>query len=261
MASLNALSEHLWDFRLRLARTLVPRRPVLSRGLRLTLSCDNWITYYRWKIFDSKEPETLDWIDTRMQDGDLFFDVGANIGVYSLYAALRHPRSQVVSFEPEFSNLHLLKENVVCNSLENRIQVYALALSDSSGISFLHLQDLTPGAAFHAESVESLQTTRRKRPILWREGIWKTTLDQFCRESGLRPNCLKIDVDWKESAILQGARETLGSTRLRTLLIELPDPDLRRACVPLLEESGLRCFWRGSQGKSSNEIWGRSPRG
>ena len=43
----------------------------------------------------------------------IFFDIGANIGEFSIYAALRHPQLRVLSFEPEYSNLSLLKENIV----------------------------------------------------------------------------------------------------------------------------------------------------
>ena len=76
-----------------------------------------------------------------MRSGDIFFDIGANIGVYTIYAALRHPGARVVAFEPEYSNLHLLRDNIIENDLQDRVEVYSVALSNHTGLSHLHIQD------------------------------------------------------------------------------------------------------------------------
>jgi FkbM family methyltransferase len=221
------------------ARLLVPRRVVRSRGLRFTVQCDNWITYYRWITYNAKEPETLDWIDTQVQEGDILFDVGTNIGLYAIYAALRHPEARVIAFEPEYANLHLLRDNVTANGLEARVEVYSLALSDRVGVSRLQVQDLTPGSALHTESRESLTETLQSCPVILREGIGATTLDAFCEETGLQPNCLKIDVDGTEPLILEGGIRTIRSPQFRSLIIELPEPQMRERATRRLEEAGL----------------------
>ncbi|MBI4256635.1 FkbM family methyltransferase [Candidatus Uhrbacteria bacterium] len=237
---------------------LAPRRRVRSRGLQFTLSCDNWITEYRWKTYNSKEPETLDWIDQWLQDGDIFFDIGANIGLYSIYAALRHPRIRVMAFEPEYANLHLLKDNILANNLEARIEVYSLAFSSETGLSHLHIQDATPGAALHTESREPVDLTREQRPVVWREGIYAFTLDDFCQLAEVSPHHLKLDVDGTEPEILEGASRTLRSEKLRSLFVEIPsDPVSRRTCRRLLEDAGLVRQWYDSQTHSPNEIWAR----
>ena len=129
----------LLSVRWRAIRAIAPRRFVHSRGLKFTLQCENRITHSRWEKFNIKEPETLDWIDTWMRSGDIFFDIGANIGVYTIYAALRHPEARVVAFEPEYSNLHLLKDNIIENGLQDRVEVYSVALSNHTGLSHLHI--------------------------------------------------------------------------------------------------------------------------
>ena len=238
-------------------RALTPRRVVRSRGLRFTLRCGNWVTQYRWQSYNEKEPETLDWMDRRLRDGDVLFDVGANVGVYALYAARRHPRLRVVAFEPECGNLHLLRDNLMDNQLHHRVEVYGIALSDRSGVSRLHLQDLLPGSALHTESVEPIERTLAGRPVIWREGIATVTLDAFCEQTGLRPDALKLDVDGSEPRILEGARKTLGS--LRSVILEMPeDPAARGACEARLGEEGLVRWWRDPRGASRNEIWERS---
>ena len=245
--------------RWRAVRALTPRRIVDSRGVRMTLHCENWITQYRWQSFNDKEPETLDWIDRWLQDGDTFFDIGANVGVYTLYAALRHPRLRAVAFEPEYANLHLLRDNVIANRVQDRVEVYAVALSDRSGVSQLHIQDLAPGSALHTESPHVLRTTLARHPVVWREGICALTLDEFCEQTALQPHGLKLDVDGTEPRILAGAARTLRSPTLRSLILEVPtEPAARARCEQLLGAAGLRRHRSGPSGRSPNEVWVRS---
>ena len=238
-------------------RTLVPRRTVKARGLRFTLQSDNPITQYRSRHYNTKEPETLDWIDRWVKDGEIFFNVGANIGSYTLYAALRHPGVRVVAFEPEYANLHLLRDNIVANGLQDRVEVYSIALGNRTGISRLHIQDLTPGAALHTESPGTLAVTRTHKPVIWKEGICTFTLDAFCEETRMIPHCLKIDVDGTEIEILEGADRTLRSPTLRSLIMEMfGGPAARDACAQRLQAAGLRRAW-GDRETGYNEIWVR----
>lgn len=248
----------LSQLRWRVVHAVVRRHTVYSRGLNFTLQCNSWITHYRWASYNGKEPETLDWIDRWVRDGDTLFDIGANIGVYALYAALRHPGVRVVAFEPEYANLHLLRDNIIDNGLQDRIEVYSVALSNFSGVSHLHLQDLTPGSALHSESKEMLQKTLTHHPVLWHEGIITFTLDSFCDETSMRPNCLKIDVDGTEPKVLEGALRTLSSPSLRTVIIEPPDErQAHDRCEELLFNAGLRRTWGDPPSKTYNEVWVR----
>jgi FkbM family methyltransferase len=251
-----AIARRLRRLQWSLVRALTPRRRVTARGLSFMLPCDNAITELRWRTFETKEPETLAWIDELVRDGDVVVDVGANIGLYSLYAALRHLRARVIAFEPEYANLHLLRDNIVGNGLGGRIEPYALALGERSGLSLLHLHDLTPGAALHSEAAEARTRTDSGHPVLWAEGICVMRLDDFCAERGVTPNAIKIDVDGGERRVLEGARATLAAADLRTVLIELPDDHAERdRCARLLGDAGLQRAPRA--GGSANEIWRR----
>lgn len=247
--------------RWRLLEALASRRMVRARGLCFTLNCDNWITHYRMESFGVSEPETLDWIDRQMQDGDVFFDVGGNIGVYSLYAALRHPRASVVVFEPEYANLHLLRDNILANGLSARVHVYPIALSDWTGVSHMHVQDLTPGAALHTESRGALALTETGQPVVVSEGTWAMRLDEFCAESGVWPNAMKIDVDGAEARVLAGAKETLTRADLHSVLIEAGDERNRGSDVDdRLREAGFSRVEMARRSEAGNEIWVRDQR-
>jgi FkbM family methyltransferase len=254
---LRNLYEALWRTRWRIVEAAFsPRRNVQCRGLRFSLPADNWITHYRWKSYNTKEVETLDWIDRSLKAEDTFFDIGSNIGQYSLYAALRHPGIRVIAFEPEYSNAHLLRDNVIRNGLEKQIQIYSLGLSNHCGLTQLHLQDLTPGAALLTESKNVLQVTRTNHKVVAREGIYAMTLDAFCSESGYTPQCIKIDVDGTEIEILEGAVKTLTLPQLRTILIEMPDKQTHREeCTRQLTHAGFNLEWADASGSITNQIW------
>jgi FkbM family methyltransferase len=211
---------------------------------------------FRWYLFSSKEPEILNYIDESMDETDIFFDIGANIGVFSLYAAKRHHGLKSYCFEPEFSNLHYLKNNIFENNLTEHIEVYSLAIGDHDGLSKLHIQDKTPGAAMHAENLEHIESTYEGFPVIWQEGIVSRTLDSLCLEMNVIPNVLKIDTDGNEFKILNGAPEILKNEKLRTIIMEVPlveEFDIK--CSRLLKSSGFKIDWE--EKNSGNRIWVR----
>ena len=238
----------------KLSKILVPRRKVSIDNVKFTLPCDNWITHFRWYLFKTKEAEVRKYINNYLNNGDVFFDIGANIGVFSIYAGKRHDKLEIYSFEPEYSNLHYLKENVVKNDLMDRINIYSVAVSDQDAISMLNIQDLTPGAAVHTESKEDIELTDEGYKVIWREGIATITLDRFCTDQNVIPNAIKIDTDGNEAKILSGATKVLNNSKLRSIVLELPpDPESSRLCVEMLESSGFKLKW--SRDDTRNQIW------
>ena len=191
-----------------------------SRGLSFQILSDNWVTKFRARTFNEKEPEMLDWLDENLQEGDIFFDVGANVGIYSIYAALRKPKAMVYAFEPEYSNLHQLKMNIINNDLLNNVIPFAIALSDQTGVSYLHIQDFTPGAALSTEQRDSINKTYGK-DVVWKEGIVTSTLDYISDKVDIQPNLIKIDVDGNELKILNGGRKVFSNNKLRSIIIEM----------------------------------------
>ena len=236
------------------AKLLVPRRKVSVNGINFTLSCTNWITHFRWYLFKTKEPETISFIDNYVQDDDIFFDIGANIGVFTIYATKKHKNLISYSFEPEASNLATLKENIVKNKLMDRTIIYGVGIGDTVGLSFLHLPDLTPGAALHSEDKNKLEkSVEGDFPILWKEGIYTVTLDHFCDQINIIPNVIKIDTDGNEGKILKGALNTLKNQKLKAIILEMPE-EQNDLCSKILLDSGFKI--EGHENiNSRNQIW------
>ena len=224
---------------------------VNSRGLNFKLVRDNWITKYRVRTFNIKEPEMLDWVDGNLRDEDILFDVGANIGIYSIYASLRKPKATVYAFEPEYSNLNQLKQNIINNSLQSTVIPFSIALGDKTGISYLHLQDVTHGSALHTVSSKSLEKTQTGHDVVWKEGIACFTIDDLCEMAGIKPTLIKVDVDGNETEILNGGKNTFRNKELRSVFIEI-DP-IQTQCENILKNYGFDL----EQKPSENQIWTR----
>ena len=84
---------------------------ICHKEVSLIFSVPNNWALSRATTFSSKEPDTLNWIDSFDPDV-VFWDVGANIGLYSIYTALKKKNSTVISFEPSVFNLELLARNI-----------------------------------------------------------------------------------------------------------------------------------------------------
>ena len=167
--------------------------------------------------FHQDEPETLEWIDTYVRPGDTVWDIGANIGMYSLYAALA-PGVTVYAFEPSALNFSLLVEHVALNRMGDQVKPLCLALGDATRIDQLHMGEMAVGHASNA--LGAAQTQFREFVPAFSQAVPAITADDLCRVFGLRaPDHIKLDVDGIEDAILAGARKTLPS--VRTLVIEV----------------------------------------
>ena len=108
---------------------------------------------HRAFTFFSKEPETLGWIDSFRDVSGIadfvVFDVGANIGIYSLYARTKHKSARVYSFEPEAQSFASLCRNIDANKLD-MVMPFQIALSKSYGLGTLLVSSLNAGAGASA---------------------------------------------------------------------------------------------------------------
>jgi FkbM family methyltransferase len=195
----------------------------------------------------TKEPDTIRWID-RFGHGEVLWDIGANVGVYSLYAAV-HRRASVLAFEPSAANHYVLTKNIQLNELSQRVTAYPLAFSGQTHLGLLNLSSAAMGSAlsqFGKLGEVSRYWEGHTQPAV--QAALGFSIDEFVTLfDPLFPNHLKIDVDGLELPILEGARVTLRDARLKSLMVELNLNDLRQKdrAFSVLEESGFRLTSRG----------------
>jgi len=95
----------------------------------------NQLLNWRVDTFFTKEPETLEWIDNfEKKENLIFWDIGANIGLYSIYNSIKNPKSTTIAFEPSSSNLRVLTRNISINNLEKNIKVISMPLTNKKNI-------------------------------------------------------------------------------------------------------------------------------
>jgi FkbM family methyltransferase len=177
---------------------------------------------WRADTFDSKEPDTLDWIDSFVKPGDVLYDVGANIGQYSLYAARKCGADlKVLAFEPEALNQAKLNRNIVLNGLVGTVVPHALAIADRTAIDTFYIQRFAFGASLHTWGKPVTQGEKPFEPQNL-QGVMAVSLDDLTERFGLPfPTHIKIDVDGIEDQVVAGASRVLGDERLKSVLIEV----------------------------------------
>ena len=201
---------------------------VKIRDRNIKFFCPSKKSLMRVKTFYTKEPETLKWIEsfeTINQSKIIFWDIGANMGLYSIYASLIHPNIDVISFEPSTSNTRLLSRNISINSLFNRIRIFPLALNDKKNIfSLFNETDFQEGGAISTfdKNINSIGAKLDESLVENKYKLFGTTIDYLIDNELIEaPNYIKIDVDGIEHLILKGASKLMDRDGLKELLIEM----------------------------------------
>ena len=200
----------LWEFALE-RRLAVPLTVRWYSGTKvgLTLGNDNSLCLY---VAGSFEPNEFAFLDRVLRPGMTFIDIGANEGLYTLFAARRV--GQVVSVEPSSRERRNLERNVVRNGLGN-VTIVPTALAAEAGSARLQIASTVHGGhntlgGFAYEGAAAVDS----------EEVNVETLDALVRRLALaRVDAIKIDVEGAELKVLTGGRGLLAKTR-PILLIE-----------------------------------------
>jgi FkbM family methyltransferase len=166
----------------------------------------------------SKEPWTVEWIERWVKPGEVFFDIGANVGAYSLIAA-KGSKARVFAFEPGYANFAALCENIVLNDVAERITPLPVGLAARTSLATFSYRNVRSGFASHALR---LQPPTNGGAAAYQQPVLAHALDDLVERFSLpRPNHVKLDVDGAEVAVLAGAVRTLRAPELRSLMIEV----------------------------------------
>lgn len=193
---------------------------------------------WRYATLLEKEPETIEWIDT-FEPGDTLWDIGANVGIYSIYAAVKGIRT--TAFEPHFANYHQLCVTVALNGLQDLVTPLCLAFAEGKSVAEMNLASLDIGTSM-SNFGEPLDFRGKPFEPAFRQGMIGYDIDGFIADFEIEvPTHLKIDVDGIELPIVRGARKMLADPRLQSVSIELIESDLEQvaAVTGILEAAGL----------------------
>ena len=185
----------------------------------------NHITKWRTETFYSKEPETLEWIDKfDSKNKIIFWDIGANIGLYSVYASIKHDNCSIISFEPSTSNLRILSRNIFINNLNDRIKIFNNPLQSSLNENQFLTMNESEFMEGHALNTfgENLDFEGKNFLPKMAYGLFGTSINFILDNKFLEiPDYIKIDVDGIEHLILEGGDKYLHNKKIKSLLIEV----------------------------------------
>lgn len=207
---------------------------------KISFYCMNDLSRWRATTLLEKEPETIEWID-KFDVGDVFWDIGANVGVYTLYAAAAN-KGPVVAFEPSSSNYSILNRNIEINEFSKQTAAYCIAMSDECKIDVLYMQSTDFGGSLSSFG-DPIDHNGNTFSASFLQGMVGFSPDQFVSQFDAPfPNRLKIDVDGIEDRIIAGSTNILADTRLKSVSIELDEnrPDYTGAIIAKIENGGLR---------------------
>jgi FkbM family methyltransferase len=193
----------------------------------------------------TKQPATIEWID-RFRPDSVFWDVGANVGVYALYAALRGD-TRVVAFEPAAVNYFLLAANCEANRLDTHVQCLLAGLGDQRGVAQLEVSQFAPARSFSF-------LRKSSKTYRGRQSAFMLPMDQLVEDYGLPcPNYIKIDVPGLTPAILAGGTRTLRRAELREVHVESSEDSAGgKRIIEALKSVGLLLHDRSTHGGATD---------
>jgi FkbM family methyltransferase len=185
---------------------------------------------------------TLRLCERMLRPGMTVFDVGANYGQFTLWAAEQvGPSGSVHAFEPSSYSFGRLGTNVGRDPrLAARVALNRCAVADRPGVVRLHSYGAEHSAwnSLHAHAMwDSMEARETRRPPLRPTGgedVPAVTLDQYCAEKGVaRIDLLKIDVEGAELAVLDGAGRLIADGRVSAVVFEISlDALAGTSCTP-----------------------------
>ena len=189
------------------------------------------------------EPEETELVKKLIKPGDVFVDVGANLGYYALLAA-RVGASHVYAFEAQPSTYELLGKNVIINWMTKFITYENLAIySHTTDLQFFVRNNYPGNSSLGFTPPDQLQkwfdtTTPVK--------VHAVSLDDYFADKPGKIDLIKVDVEGAEPAVFEGARQTLARNRDIKILCEWSPDQMATAregpahLVELWAEQGFR---------------------
>jgi FkbM family methyltransferase len=240
------------------------QKSVTVMGQKIDFQIRSETDLRRVTTYLTKEPETINWINAFKNCGKTtYFDVGANIGIYSLYPAIKYGRDiQIYSFEPMSQNFAALSNNIFINNLATIVKSYCCSIAAKSGFQELFIPyNRFKSGGNRAQFNNNFEAAERMvgKSIIHSEGSYGVSLDDLTKTFNFPiPNYIKIDVDGIELDVLYGAKNVLSHPDVKSVLIECQSDEEQQAAVKhIFSTAGFSLSFHGNPRKASNMIFHR----
>lgn len=181
-------------------------------GKTIQMNVENLSEYVRVKSYKN-DTHILEYLESNLNDGDVFWDIGTNIGLYSLILGAKSSKINVICFEPEPRCFSRLKANIALNGFKN-IQTFEIALSSDNSEMFLNTSPEF-GVGDHSLMNKEIVGARTIK-------IEAVRGDDFAeKHPSVSPNVIKIDVEGAEIEVLKGMKGVLSDPKCRAVLCEV----------------------------------------
>ena len=181
----------------------------------------------------SSQPGITKWIDT-FDEKSCFVDIGANIGIFSLYAATK--KHNVLALEPESLNFACLNLNIKDNNFENYITAYPISVDEENKISFLNMRVMKFGGSASTFG-RCIGPYGETFDPIYKQGSVSYRLDDIVKKDLLSVNYIKIDVDGNELQVIRSMPNIIKSSSLKSICIELnPNTDEGKEVIRILSK-------------------------
>ncbi len=224
------------------AESLVVIDEVDTKYGKLKYYCMGWIPLWRSQTLFVKEPEMIEWID-KMDKKSILWDIGANVGLYSVYAGLKG--LNVFAFEPSALNTFLISKNIEINNLKDNVSLFPVAVSDKNEFGYLNMTSTELGGAlneFNETDIDTVGEGAYKAEVVFKQGMFSYSADELIAKYNFEiPDYIKIDVDSIEDRIIYGADKTLSNEKVKGVYLELDETEERtQRLINFLAERGLK---------------------
>lgn len=193
----------------------------------MNMEVTNRIEQWRAETALTKEPGTIKWLEANVRAGDVVYDIGANVGIYTMMACqLVSDSGKVYAFEPHIPTAKALLTNLSSNVWGNRATVITSALHSEIGFFPFHYTNLKSGSSGHQLKESRDEFGKPFTPVAT-ELKQATTVDYLLKKHVIEfPNLIKLDVDGNEHEVLRGMEGCLKDTKtLRSIQVEVHELD------------------------------------
>lgn len=201
----------------------ISNNKIIVENKKVTFFVPNSLIKWRVNTLYSKEPETIEWINEfSKRKKTIFWDIGANIGLYSIYNSIKNKNTFSIAFEPSSSNLRVLSRNISLNKLQKKIKIFSLPLTKNlKGFMPLKERFFQEGGSMNVFGEKFNFEGKKLKSEMYYDlfGInIKFLLDNKLLDI---PDYIKIDVDGIEHLILEGAGSYLKNKKIKSISIEI----------------------------------------